>query len=170
MIATFRRSSTRGTSLLTVGLMLAVGSVARAEHGDINLSVSQSGKQVEAHADTEPPQGGLNETPVFKMKAGEPASLQFIFVNVYPHREVPGVTVRYYVTPIHEPGQKETPSPDDGHAVMRGQMTMPFKPQCRAGARLQFTLPAPGCYRVRIDTRNTQSDHEHFSAIDLVSE
>ncbi len=156
--------------LLTAGLVLTVHSAAHAEHADINLLVSQSQKQAEARDDTEPPQGGVNETPVFKMISSEPGTMQFVFVNLYPHREVPGAVVRYYITPIRELGQKDTPSPDDGHAVMKGQVTMPFKPKCRVGARLQFTLPEPGFYRVRVDTQNTQSDHEHFSAIDLIAE
>jgi len=157
--------------LLWSGLLVASGSIARAEHADINLLVSQAGKQAESHAETDPPPlGGMTKPPVFKMKAGEPGVMQFVFVNTYPHREIPGVIVRYYVTPIRELGQKETPSPDDGHAVTQGQVTTTFKPKCRVGARLQFTLPKPGCYRVRVDSRKTQSDHEHCSAIDLVAE
>jgi hypothetical protein len=154
--------------ILAVGVLFLCSSAARAEHAAIDLLVSQSDKQAEAHADEEPPLGGLYETPVFNMKAGEPAVMQFIFVNIYPHRELPQATVRYYVIPIRELGQKETPSPDDGQAVVLGQVIMPFKPKCRVGARLQFTVPEPGLYRMRVDTLNTQSDHEHFSAIDLV--
>lgn len=165
-----RMTGTCVKSCTWLAALLAIGSQARAEHADISLLVAQSGVQVEAHADTEPPQGGWNKTPVFRMKAAEPGMMQFIFVNTYPHREIPGVTVQYYVTPIREPGQKNTPSPGDGNAVMQGRVVMPFKPQCRVGARLQFTLPQPGCYRVRIDTRNTNSDHEHFAAIDLIAE
>ncbi len=29
-------------------------------------------------------------------------------------------------------------------------------------------IDTPGVYLIRVETRNTQSDHEHFSAIDLV--
>lgn len=154
--------------ILTIGIVSACGSAAYAEHASIDLLVSQLDKQAESHADEEPPLGGMLETPVFNMKAGEPAVMQFIFVNIYPHRELPDATVRYYVVPIRELGQKETPSPEDGQAVMLGQVKTPFKPKCRVGARLQFTVPEPGLYRMRIDTLNTQSDHEHFSAIDLV--
>jgi hypothetical protein len=35
------------------------------------------------------------------------------------------------------------------------------------GARLNVRIDEPGIYLVRVDTQNTQSDHEHFSAIDL---
>ncbi len=52
------------------------------------------------------------------MFAGEPGTMQFGFVNTYPHRDVPSVVVRYavvryYVTPIRELGQKDTPAGDD---------------------------------------------------------
>lgn len=156
--------------IVTLAVLLACSATVRAEHASIDLMVSQSNKQAEAHADEEPPLGGSFETPVFHMKAGEGAVMQFVFVNIYPHRETPNVTVRYYVIPIRQLGQKATPSPDDGQAVMQGQVTMPFKPKCRVGARLQFAVPEPGLYRMRVDTLNTQSDHEHFSAIDLVAE
>ena len=29
-------------------------------------------------------------------------------------------------------------------------------------------IDTPGVYLVRLETRNTQSDHEHFAAIDLI--
>ena len=31
-------------------------------------------------------------------------------------------------------------------------------------------ISAPGVYLIRVETRQTNSDHEHFSAIDLVVE
>ena len=40
----------------------------------------------------------------------------------------------------------------------------------KAGARTRVKIDRPGVYLVRIETRNTQSDHEHFAAIDLVVE
>ena len=37
-------------------------------------------------------------------------------------------------------------------------------------ARVSFTLKEPGVYLLRVQTANTKSDHEHFSAIDLQAE
>jgi hypothetical protein len=36
--------------------------------------------------------------------------------------------------------------------------------------RNTIKIDTPGVYLVRVETRQTQSDHEHFSAIDLVIE
>jgi len=51
--------------------------------------------------------------------------------------------------------------------VTKGQFKLNFKPKTRVGARVAFTIPEPGIYMLRVDTLNTSSDHEHFSAIDL---
>jgi hypothetical protein len=47
---------------------------------------------------------------------------------------------------------------------------MDFKPKCRVGARVTFKIAKPGLYLIRVQTINTQSDHEHFSAVDLQAE
>ena len=36
------------------------------------------------------------------------------------------------------------------------------------GASTSGSAAPPGVYLVRLETRNTKSDHEHFAAIDLV--
>ena len=45
---------------------------------------------------------------------------------------------------------------------------MDFKPGRKAGQRSTLKIDEPGAYLVRVETRNTQSDHEHFAAIDLI--
>ena len=45
---------------------------------------------------------------------------------------------------------------------------MDFKPGSKAGQRTTVKIDAPGVYLIRVETRNTQSDHEHFAAIDVV--
>jgi hypothetical protein len=45
---------------------------------------------------------------------------------------------------------------------------MDLKPGAKAGQRSTVKISNPGVYLIRIETRNTQSDHEHFAAIDLV--
>ena len=47
---------------------------------------------------------------------------------------------------------------------------MDFRPGGKAGQRNTVRFDAPGVYLVRVESRLTQSDHEHFSAIDLVIE
>jgi hypothetical protein len=144
-----------------------------AEHATIDLQVfpvnaegAQTSKGAKAGADQEPPVGGHNARPLFKVKARQPLVLQFVLINKYPHGIRKDVTVRYFVVREQKPGQKALPTLTKG-IVTQGQFTMNFKPKCRVGARVTFQIKKPGTYLVRVDTLNTASDHEHFSAIDL---
>lgn len=168
-----QRLSTTST-LLVSGLVLGVlPSCAFGEHAAINLTVNTGGETVVAHADEEPPLGGHEKRTVQKVKAGSPLVMQFILTNLYPHEIRKNAIVRYYVVRIEIARQKPTPSPKDTkpeNIIVQGRVQMNFKPKCRVGARLKFRLPKAGVYRVRVETENTDSDHEHFSAIDLVAE
>ena len=116
--------------------------------------------------DREPPAGGRNERPLAKVKAGEPLALQFFLTNTYPHGVKKDVTVRYYVVREGKRGQKGVPGLKQG-TVTEGQFKMNFKPGCRVGSRVAFRVKEPGFYLLRVETLNTDSDHEHFSAIDV---
>lgn len=147
--------------------------LACAEHANIDLRViridpttGQSSEETSASSDQEPPRGGVNPRPLCQVKVNEPLALQFILVNVYPHGERKNVTVRYYVVREKKARQKEVPDLRDG-LVVQGQFKMNFKPKCKVGARVRFTIPQAGIYLLRVETLNTQSDHEHFSAIDI---
>jgi hypothetical protein len=76
------------------------------------------------------------------------------------------VTVRYFVVRADKAGQKNVPDLKKG-TVTQGRFQMNFKPKCRVGARVTFAVKDPGVYLLRVQTANTNSDHEHFSAIDL---
>jgi hypothetical protein len=104
-----------------------------------------------------------------KVKANDPLVLQFIFINTYPHGDIKDVTVKYFVAPQEKLRQKELPDLTKG-VVTQGRFTLNFKPKCRVGARVAFTIRTPGIYLLRIQTANTKSDHEHFAAIDLLVE
>jgi hypothetical protein len=174
-------------AVVAVGMVLGATPSLWAEHARIDLSVTRpegDDEQATASSDEEPPAGGVNEPPVLHVKVNEPLVLQFIFTNIYPHKVVEGVTVRYYVVRVTELGRKPAPSSiqqrtdaddesqpylDEG-VVARGEFNMDFKPDCRVGTRLKFKLTEPGLYSARVESLNTQSDHEHFSAIDLVAE
>jgi hypothetical protein len=167
-------------ALLVVGATSAV----RAEHARIDLRVIAGlGKEASATSDTDPPAGGRNTPPVFKVKVNQPLVLQFFFTNTDPHHDVEQVQVRYYVVRVEKLGRKPAASLRDSNGpekesqpflepgvVTRGQFLMDFKPECKVGTRLKFQIPAPGIYSVRVGSVGTQSDHEHFSAIDLVVE
>jgi hypothetical protein len=159
-------------SLLALCCLVVWPLLASAEHASISLRVLPATQepgiqdQATATADEEPPVGGVIPRSLLKVKAGEPLILQFILTNVYPHGVRKGVIVRYYVVREDKIGQKTVPDWKKG-TVTQGQFTMNFKPKCRVGARVAFTVKDPGVYLLRVETANTQSDHEHFSAIDL---
>jgi hypothetical protein len=146
---------------------------AHAEHAHIKLRVfrmdpesGQSRDEIAATADQEPPAGGVLERPLLKVKAGDPLVLQFIYDNAYPHGLTKNVRIRYFVTRVEKVKQKVMPALDE-NVVTQGQFKLNFKPKARIGARVAFTLREPGVYLLRVDSFNTNSDHEHFSAIDL---
>ena len=168
--------------IVAMGIALIASSALRAEHARIDLSVSCKGKQVTATADQEPPAGGFHEPPVLKVKANQPLAFQFFLTDTYPHGVIEHVRVRYYVARVGQLGRKPSSfgnwsGPDDksqpplqSGIVTEGQFFMDFKPDCRVGARLKLKISKPGNYIARVGTLNTQSDHEHFSAIDVVVE
>jgi hypothetical protein len=164
----------RIAGLLALIFMIAT---ARAEHASISLRViridPQTGKDKDETSTSnvfqEPPGENVDQRPQFKAKAGEPLVLQFILTNTYPHGEKPDVRIRYFVVREAKSKQKTVPDLRDG-VVTQGRFTLNYKPKCRVGARQSFTIKEPGIYLLRVQTENTDSDHEHFSAIDIVVE
>jgi hypothetical protein len=149
------------------------GLTAQAEHANIRLTVFRMGgesgakqAEVDARADQEPPAGGVNARPLFKAKAGEPLVLQFIYENTYPHGVTKDVRIRYFVVREEKAGQKALPDLKSG-VVTDGQWNLNLKPKGKVGARVAFTVREPGVYLLRVDSFHTNSDHEHFAAIDL---
>jgi hypothetical protein len=161
-------------SYLLVGVALILWPLSlRAEHAKIDLKLihldpasGAEGEEVVANADQEPPLGGSNKRPLAKVKAGEPLMLRFFLTNTYPHGVKKDVTVRYYVVREEKQGQKNVPDLKTG-TVTEGRFKMNFKPNCRVGAQVHFKINEPGIYLLRIETLNTDSDHEHFAAIDV---
>lgn len=139
----------------------------RAEHAKINLEVAAGGDNVSAHVDQTPPEWGKNPRPVIKAKVNEPIRIQYLLTNVYPHKTLENVVVHFFIARQKKVGQKELPDLK-GDAVMETAFDMDFKPGSKAGQRSTIKIDAPGVYLIRVETRNTQSDHEHFAAIDLV--
>ena len=170
-------------AVVVLGLVLSATPALQAEHARIDLRVSGEGKEVIATADQEPPAGGRNNPPVLKVHVNKPLVLQFILTNTYPHTVIEHVNVLYYVVRVDKLGRKAAPSfserngPDkntqpilEPGVVTKGKFVADFKPDCRVGTRLKFQITEPGLYTARVETLGTQSDHEHFSAIDLVAE
>lgn len=153
-------------TLLPLLLVVLICAVAAAEHARIDLQVIGPDDEQEAFADEEPPAGGENPRPRLTVNSGDPLVLHFILTNTYPHKVLKDVTVRYFVVRTDKLGAKQLPKLTDG-VVTQGAAKLDFKPKGRVGARFKFHIDEPGIYLVRVDTQNTMSDHEHFSAIDL---
>lgn len=153
-------------AMTTVSLAV-VAPLVRAEHAKIELEVSGRRGHVIAHVDQTPPEWGKNPRPVLNARAGEPVKLQFVLTNVYPHKTLENVVVHFFVVRQEKVGQKEIPDLK-GDVVLESAFDMDFKPGGKAGQRTTLKITEPGAYLVRVETRNTQSDHEHFAAIDLM--
>jgi hypothetical protein len=146
---------------------------AGAEHASISLQVmrvdplnGQTKEDATAGSDQEPPVAGFNPRPLFKVKAGEPLVLQFFYTNTYPHGLTKDVQIRYFVAREEKARQKPLPDLSKG-VVTQGEFHLNFKPKAKVGARVNFTIREAGIYLLRVDAANTNSDHEHFSAIDI---
>jgi hypothetical protein len=142
---------------------------ARAEHAKIELTVVAPNGQQTAYMDQTPPEWGKNPRPVLKARVGEPIKIRWIFTNVYPHKTLENVVVHFFVAREAKVGQKELPILDDD-VVLEAAFDMDFKPGGKAGQRNTLRIDAPGVYLIRVESGKTQSDHEHFAAIDLVVE
>ena len=142
---------------------------AHAEHAKIQLEVATPRDQVTAFVDQTPPEWGKNPRRVLKARVHEPIRVQYILTNVYPHKTLENVVVHFFVVRQKKAGQKEIPDLK-GDVVLESAFDMDFKPGGKAGQRTTLRIDTPGDYLIRVESQNTQSDHEHFSAIDLVVE
>jgi hypothetical protein len=158
-------------ALSVVGQVLFSGSiflgatVARGEHAVIKLEVIAPNGRQNSFADHEPPLGGVYPRRQLEVKVGDPLILQFQLTYSNPHKRVNDVAVRYFVVRTRSFAAK-TVDFQQG-VVLEGTVKMNFKPESRVGTRMKFQVDHPGIYEVRVETQNTDSDHEHFSAIDL---
>lgn len=161
-------SSLARLAIACVAVLFFAG-VARAEHFNIELTVKGKTDNARASADTSPPPQGHNPRPVCHVKAGEELVVQFFFTSNFPHNTIPGVIVRYYL--VGEKKVAQEAIPDRGGALVQGQFVMDFKPETgKVGLRQRLRIDKPGVYLLRVESDHSDSDHEHFSAIDVVVE
>ena len=151
--------------LLVLLVLLLPCPSARAEHAKITLDVESGGKKETAFVDQTPPDSGKNPRPVLRVKAGETVKIQWTLTNIYPHKSLEDVLVHSFVARQDKVGQKALPPMDDPE--LETAYRMDFKPGGKSGARFKLKPTEPGVYLIRVETRDTQSDHEHFAAIDL---
>ncbi len=160
----------RISKVLVVFLALQTGQSFAAEHAKITLDVSTGKDKETAFVDQTPPDSGKNPRPVLHANAGETIKVEWVFANIYPHKTIENAILHFYVAKEAKVGQKDLPDLDEktGYVVVETAFEMDFKPNGRAKGKHSFKIDKPGTYLVRLETRNTDSDHEHFAAIDLV--
>jgi hypothetical protein len=140
-----------------------------AEHFRFDLTIDNGREKAHGSADDDPPPMGRKPREVIHVKAGEPLVFQFFMHSNFPHDTIKQVGVLYFIAPQEKVGQTALPPHDD--AILQGHFTMDFKPETgQVGVRQQFRIEKPGVYLVRVESENSASDHEHFSAIDIVAE
>lgn len=161
----FRPLGTLASSLV---LFLSTSAV-RGEHAKINLNVETPVDRATAFVDQTPPAFGKNPRPVVRARVGQPVRVEWLMTNVYPHKTLENVVVHFYVAPQDEVGQEELPELGED-VVVEMAFDMDFKPGANAGARTTIRIDRPGAYLIRIESLRTDSDHEHFAAVDLVIE
>ncbi len=159
------------SSIILLALLAANPASTSVEHAKITLDVIANKETTTAYVDQTPPDHGKNPRPVVKVKAGEPIKINWLLTNVYPHKTLENVVVHFYVARQQKVGQKPTPDLGvEANVVMESAFEMDFKPGAKAGARNTLKIDQPGVYLIRVESKQTQSDHEHFAAIDLVVE
>jgi hypothetical protein len=169
-------SSQEGTTMksnlifLFAFIVLLTPIVASAEHFIIELTVKGAQEEATAHSDTDPPPQGLHPRPICHAKRGEELTLQFFVTSNFPHEALKRVNVKYYICPEKEAGKKSPPDPGKP-AVTDGTFLLDFKPETgRVGLRQRLHIDQAGSYIVRVESEHSDSDHEHFAAMDLVIE
>jgi hypothetical protein len=156
-------------ALANIALTLSLAAPARAEHAKITLDVVAPTNQQTAHMDQTPPDSGKNPRPVVKARPGDPIKINWMFINIYPHKTLENVVVHFFVAREAKVGQKDLPEINDD-VLLEAAFDMDFRPGGKAGQRNTLRIDTPGVYLVRVESKMTQSDHEHFAAIDLVIE
>jgi hypothetical protein len=79
------------------------------------------------------------------------------------------VVLHFFIAREEKAGQKTLPDLS-GDVILESAFDMTFKPGTKAGQRNTVRIDSPGVYLIRVESRETQSDHEHFAAVDLVVE
>ena len=152
---------------MVIGVVLAACTCARAEHFTIDLTVQSAHDQATAHSDTDPPAQGVNPRPICHAHRGEELTLQFMLSSNFPHDTKKAVTIHYFIAPEKSAGTK-SPRDASKQPITDGSFTMDFKPDGKVGLRQRLRIDTPGAYVVRVESEHSDSDHEHFAALDLI--
>jgi hypothetical protein len=92
-----------------------------------------------------------------------------MFTNVYPHKTLENVVVHFFIARRTRWARRSSPT-CRGTWCSRPPSTWTSSPGARRGGGTPSGSTTPGAYLIRVESRQTGSDHEHFAAIDLVIE
>ena len=165
----FQRAVCTLAAICVIGALAVVAvRPAKAEHFDIGMICRTSKGLAECGWDTYPPEGGINKRQVVSAVAGENISLEWRMRSEFPHGVMRNVTTRLFVAKEDEIGQKKEPD-HDGPTILNNTLTADFHSHHTARGHLNFRVPEPGNYLIRIESEFTLKEHghEHFGAIDL---
>jgi hypothetical protein len=141
---------------------------ASAGDFEIVIHVSSGDEQFQSLQTSETPsQQQPPARKVVPLTHDTPIHINWLAQNTDTTRECKNVLVHFFVVKEAKAGQTEVPRLTQDVAY-EGALTMDFKPREKATWKFELAIGQPGLYLVRVDTVNTKSNHEHFSAIDLV--
>ena len=145
-----------------------MASAVQAEHAKINLEVATRARQRRGVRRSDSARNRARTPgPSSRPRSTSRSASSTLLTNVYPHKTLENVVVHFLSPARKRSGRKSFPDLK-GDVVIETAFDMDFKPGGKAGQRSTVKIDAPGVYLIRLETRNTQSDHEHFAAIDLV--
>src|SRR5436305_14913116 len=131
------------------------------------MALSGQGTQSEARvaADRSPPPEGTRTRPVVRLKAGQPLQVRW-FVKNAGSALLHDLVVHFFVAREERAGQKTVPDPRRG-TVAENAFAIELAPGASTHGSLQLPISEAGFYLVRIESLNSEHDHEHSAAIDV---
>jgi hypothetical protein len=126
--------------------------------------VSQTAHAEAAAALTKPKERGLLDA-----KTGERVTVKWKLSSTDAKASLKDVTVHFFAVKEEKAGQQAVPKLDKG-VVAESALSMDFGPKDKAEGELTFTIDAPGCYLLRLETIGAiagQAAHEDFAALDV---
>lgn len=156
---------------LCVGLALLLASGARAADFAIELQV-QVGKQSLTAREEKADVGATpKKRAVLRIKVGDKIRVRWTMTN-RDKAASKNVLVHFFAVKETELGQKVMPKLDKG-VQAESALVMDFNPKDKAAGELNFAVPQPGPYLLRLETIGAavgERGQEFFAALELLVE
>jgi hypothetical protein len=154
-----------------ISLLLFATAAVRADDDlfTIELSARANSQQQTARGQsTSVPAAPNAARPVLAAKANTRLQIRWSLVNQNKTKNIPDVTVHFFVDRENAIGQRDVPTPG-ADAVYESALTMDFAGHAKSSADFVIEVPPAGNYLLRLETIGAAKSHghEHFAAIDL---